>query len=151
RFAFFESHAATLDKIYDDLVKLRHEMAQTLGYPNFIPLRYKIMFRTDYGPNDVAVLRAEVIKHVVPLAVRWREQQRTLLGVDNLKVGDSRLPDGKPAPRPIGDAEALVRSASRMYSELSSQTGEFFRMMNERGLFDLVTREGKAGGGYCTS
>jgi M3 family oligoendopeptidase len=24
-------------------------------------------------------------------------------------------------------------------------------MMNEKGLFDLVTREGKAGGGYCTS
>src|SRR5262249_16806990 len=80
-FAFYQSHATTLDSIFDDLVKLRHEMAQTLGYPNFIPLGYKLMFRTDYGPDDVAVFREEVVRHVVPLAARWREQQRTLLGL----------------------------------------------------------------------
>ena len=43
RFAFFQSNGAKLDQIYDDLVKLRHEMAQLLGYPNYIPLAYKLL------------------------------------------------------------------------------------------------------------
>lgn len=151
RFDFFQSHAAELDRIYEELVRIRHDMAQQLGYPSYIPLAYKLLFRTDYGPNDVAVLRDEVRKHVVPLAARWRERQRKRLGVDELRFWDMRLLDGKPAPKPMGDAAAIIENTARMYNELSPQTGEFFRMMRERGLFDLVTKEGKAGGGYCTS
>jgi M3 family oligoendopeptidase len=151
RFGFFQSHAARLDQIYDDLVKLRHEMAQQLGYPNFVPLAYKLLFRTDYGPNEVALLREEVRKHVVPLAAQLREQQRKLIGSEKLNFWDTKLLDGQPAPRPIGDASTIVQSTARMYNELSPETGAFFKMMHERGLFDLVTREGKAGGGYCTS
>src|SRR5678816_954971 len=62
RYEFFKTHGAELDRIYDELVKIRHAMAKELGYPNFIPLAYKLLFRTDYGPNDVAVLREEVRK-----------------------------------------------------------------------------------------
>lgn len=151
RFDFFQSHGADLDRIYDALVTVRHDMALQLGYPNYIPLAYKLMFRTDYGANEVTVLREEVRKHVVPLAARWRERQRKLLGVDELKWWDLKLIDGKPAPRPHGNAETIIENTARMYRELSPQTGEFFGMMRERGLFDLVTKEGKAGGGYCTS
>ena len=151
RFEFFQSNGANLDRIYDELVKVRHDMALKLGYPNYIPLAYKLLFRTDYEQNDVKVLREEVRRHVVPLATRWRERQRQLLGVDELKWWDLKLLDGKPAPRPQGNAETIIENTSRMYGELSPQTGEFFRMMRERGLFDLVTKEGKAGGGYCTS
>lgn len=151
RYEFFKSQGAELDRIYDALVKVRHEMAKELGYPTFIPLAYKLLFRTDYGPNDVAVLRDEVRKHVVPLAARWRERQRQLIGVDKLQWWDLKLLDGRPAPRPQGNADTIIQNTARMYNELSPQTGEFFAMMRERGLFDLVTKEGKAGGGYCTS
>jgi M3 family oligoendopeptidase len=151
RFEFFQSNGANLNRIYDELVKVRHDMALKLGYPNYIPLAYKLLFRTDYEQNDVKVLREEVRRHVVPLATRWRERQRQLIGVDELKWWDLKLLDGKPAPRPQGNAETIIENTSRMYSELSPQTAEFFRMMRERGLFDLVTKEGKAGGGYCTS
>ena len=81
----------------------------------------------------------------------WRERQKKLLGLGELMSWDLRLLDGKPSPRPKGDAETIIQNTARMYSELSPQTGEFFRMMRDRGLFDLVTKEGKAGGGYCTS
>ena len=37
-----------------------------------------------------------------------------------------------------------------MYSELSPQTKEYFDFMTEHELFDLVTRENKHLGGYCT-
>ena len=37
-----------------------------------------------------------------------------------------------------------------MYSELSKETKEFFDFMMENELMDLVTKKGKAAGGYCT-
>ena len=37
-----------------------------------------------------------------------------------------------------------------MYSELSKETKEFFDFMMENELMDLVTKKGKAVGGYCT-
>ena len=151
RYEFFGAKAFELDRIYDELVHVRHDMARQLGYPNFIPLGYKLLFRTDYGPTEVSLLREEVRQHVVPLAARWRERQKKRLGVDELRFWDMRLLDGRPAPKPIGNAETIVENTSRMYNELSPQTGEFFSMMRDRGLFDLVTKEGKAGGGYCTS
>jgi len=151
RWEFFSQNARELDRIYDELVQIRHDMARQLGYPNYIPLGYKLLFRTDYGANDVAVLREEVRQHVVPLVASWRERQRKRLGVDVLRAWDMRLLDGKPAPKPVGDADTIIQNTARMYNELSPQTGEFFSMMRDRGLFDLVTKEGKAGGGYCTS
>jgi M3 family oligoendopeptidase len=151
RWGFFSEHSAELDRIYDELVQIRHDMARQLGYPNYIPLAYKLLFRTDYGPGDVSTLREEVRQHVVPLASQWREKQRQRLGLDVLRSWDTRLLDGKPSPKPVGDAETIIQNTARMYNELSPQTGEFFTMMRERGLFDLVTKEGKAGGGYCTS
>lgn len=37
-----------------------------------------------------------------------------------------------------------------MYKELSNETEEFFNVMTQKNLLDLVSREGKAPGGYCT-
>ena len=37
-----------------------------------------------------------------------------------------------------------------MYRELSKETGEFFDFMADHDMFDLETRQGKRGGGYCT-
>jgi M3 family oligoendopeptidase len=37
-----------------------------------------------------------------------------------------------------------------MYEDLSGETGEFFKYMQDTNLMDLVAKKGKAGGGYCT-
>ena len=38
-----------------------------------------------------------------------------------------------------------------MYTELSPLTAEFIEFMLSNGLFDVLSRDGKASGGYCTS
>ena len=54
-------------------------------------------------------------------------------------------------PKPKGTPDELVKHAQRMYRELSPETGEFFEMMVREDLMDLVTRDGKSPGGFCTS
>ncbi|MFB0845934.1 M3 family oligoendopeptidase [Paenibacillus oleatilyticus] len=149
-YAFFAEHESALDEIYDRLVQVRTSIARKLGYPNFVQLGYDRLKRSDYDAADVAVFREQVRKHLVPLASRIREQQRCMLGVDRLTYYDAkyRFPKGNPTPK--GDADWIVDNAKRMYAELSPETDAFFRMMTERGLMDLVSKTGKAVGGYCS-
>src|SRR5690625_3849313 len=42
---FFKKNQTEFDKIYDELIKVRHEIAATLGYKNFVELGYLRMLR----------------------------------------------------------------------------------------------------------
>ena len=72
--------------IYDELVKLRHEIATTLGYKNFVELGYVRMNRIDYDAEMVKKFRDQVRDHIVPLASRLYKRQAERIGVDSLKI-----------------------------------------------------------------
>lgn len=149
-FGFFDNNADKLDTIYDKLVKIRHKMALELGYDNFIKLGYARMQRTDYDHNDVAAYRRQIVDHVVPLVSKLHEQKKEILGLDPLYIYDGiNFKDGDPKPK--GTPEDLVEAAKNMYDELSPETGTFFKMMIDEELLDLVNRDGKMAGGFCTS
>ena len=150
RFQWFEENADQFDDLYDKLVKLRHEIATTLGYKNFVELGYLRMGRSDYGPDEVANFRKQIVDHVVPIVTELLEQKKSILGLDHLYVYDGiNFKEGDPKPK--GTPEELVSGAQDMYHELSPETGEFFDIMVNEELMDLVNREGKRPGGFCTS
>ena len=150
RFQWFEENADQFDDLYDKLVKLRHEIATTLGYKNFVELGYLRMGRSDYGPDEVANFRKQIVDHVVPIVTQLLEQKKSILGLDHLYFYDGiNFKEGDPKPK--GTPEELVAGAQDMYHELSPETGEFFDIMVNEELMDLVNREGKRPGGFCTS
>ena len=150
RFQWFEEHADEFDDLYDKLVKLRHEIATTLGYNNFVELGYLRMGRSDYGPDEVANFRKQIVDHVVPIVTRLLEQKKAILGLDHLYFYDGiNFKEGDPKPK--GTPEELVSGAQDMFHELSKDTGEFFDIMVNEELMDLVNRDGKRPGGFCTS
>lgn len=149
-FGFFQSQQEEFDEIYDRLVGLRHGIALKLGYKNFIQLGYDRMGRTDYNASDVASYRQGVRDYLVPLVEEIYEEQRKRLGLKKLYYYDLgfEYPSGMPKPR--GDADFIIHQAGQMYDELSPETSSFFKMMREDGLMDLLSKKGKAPGGYCT-
>ena len=150
RFNWFSENADALDQIYDKLVKLRHKIAVTLGYENFIELGYMRMGRSDYGPNEVANFRKQIVDHVVPIVKKLQDKKKDILGLDHLYFYDGiNFKEGDPKPK--GTPEHLVKEAQAMYHELSKETGEFFDMMVNEELMDLVNRDGNSPGGFCTS
>ena len=150
RYGWFKDNENKLDDIYDKLVKLRHQIATTLGYDNFIELGYYRMGRSDYGPEEVANFRRQIVDHVVPIVTKLHEQKKEILGLDELYFYDGiNFKDGDPKPK--GTPDELVKSAQEMYHELSPETGEFFDTMVNEELMDLVNRDGKRPGGFCTS
>lgn len=148
---FFAENAARLDAIYDELVQNRTEQAKRLGYENYVQLGYDRLGRNCYGPEEIAQFRALVVRDVVPVVSAFKARQAKRLGVERLMFWDDAClyPEGN--PKPSGDRDALVDAAQRMYREMSQQTGEFFDFMKKNELFDLESKKGKAGGGYCTS
>lgn len=150
KYHFFEENENKLDQIYDDLVKVRTKIAKKLGYSNFVELGYTRMNRIDYNAEMVANFRKQVEEHIVPIATKLKEKQRKRIGIDKLSYYDDKFSFKTGNATPKGDAEWIVENGKRMYVELSDETREFFNFMIDNELMDLVSKKGKAGGGYCT-
>lgn len=147
---FFAENEAKFDEIYDKLVKVRHRMATKLGYENYVQYGYDLLGRTDYNAQDVARYREQIRREVLPVVLEIKEAQRKRLGLESLMSYDLEFDfaDGNATPK--GTKDELVAAAKKMYSELSSETGEFFDFMVDGNLLNLDTKPGKKGGGYCT-
>lgn len=147
---FFDENREKFDEIFDKLVKNRTEQAKKLGYENFVELGYLRRQRNCYGPADVATFRRQIIEDVVPVVNKIKDEQKKRIGVDDFKFYDNGFifPDGNPTPK--GTPEELLAAGKQMYTEMSPETAEFIEQMFDMDLFDVVAKEGKAPGGYCT-
>ena len=150
RYGWFTEHEDKFDEIYDKLVKVRTKIAKKLGYKNFIELGYARMLRSDYNPEMTANFRKQVEEDIVPVATKLRKRQAKRLGLDKLKYYDEKFSFKSGNATPKGDPEWILNNGKQMYNELSPETNEFFSFMTDNELMDLVSKKGKAGGGYCT-
>jgi M3 family oligoendopeptidase len=149
RWAWFEANAGALDRVYDDLVRVRSDMARMLDLDDFVALGYRRMCRVDYGQGEVERLRAGVLEHVVPFAAELRRGQAAALGLDAVAAWDEQVHDRAGSPVPSGGPDWLLARAREMFDAMGP-LGPFFRRMDEGGYLDLPSRIGKAGGGFCT-
>lgn len=150
KWAFYASKQEEMEDIFSKLVKVRNRIAKKLGYENFVQLGYNRMLRSDYNAEDVSFYRQQILEHVVPVASKLYERQRIRIGVDKLKHFDNSFSFKSGNPKPKGKPEWIIDQAKTMYAELSDETNEFFNFMLDNDLMDLVNKEGKATGGYCT-
>ena len=149
---WFKANQGELDRIYDELTHLRHAMGQKLGYEGYTTLGYYRMGRNCYGKEDVEKFRSAVVKYLVPVADEIYRQQAARLGVAYpLSYADAALQFRSGNPKPQGSPDDILAAGRKFYDELSPETGEFFRMMLDGELMDVLSKPGKAGGGYCTS
>ena len=147
---FFDSHREELDTLYDKLVKVRDAQAKKMGLPNYIPLGYDRMGRNCYTAKDVVAFRDQIAEDMVPIVAKVKEAQRRRIGVEKLAFYDEPISfaDGNAVPE--GTPDEILAAGKKMYQELSPETAEFIGFMFENELFDVLSRDGKAPGGYCT-
>lgn len=150
--AWYAEHAESLDAIYAELVTLRDKMGRKLGHDGYIPLGYDRMQRNCYDKADVERFRAAVVDYIVPIAYSVYETVAKRLG-KSLPMGYADcamwFTDGN--ARPVGTPEDILEAGRSFYHELSGETAEFIDHMLENGMMDVLSRPGKAGGGYCTT
>ena len=148
---WYKENQEKLDSIYDELVKLRTSMAKKLGHENYIPLGYDRMGRNCYREEEVKKFRQAVRDYIVPAASKVYQAQAVRLGKEYpMSFADNELEFRSGNPRPKGTPEDILKAGKKFYDELSPETSKFFNTMLENELLDVLSKEGKRGGGYCT-
>ena len=149
---WYKDNQDKLDGIYDQLVHLRDTMGRKLGYEGYTTLGYYRMGRNCYTKEDVEQFRLAVQKYLVPVADGiYREQAKRLGKQYPMSFADNALEFRSGNPRPVGTPEQILEQGRKFYNELSTETSAFFNMMMDNELLDVLSTEGKEGGGYCTS
>ena len=128
----------------------QNEQGRRLGHKNYIQLGYDRLGRNCYTPEDVAAFREQIARDMVPIVAERKQAQKERIGVDRICLYDDKFlfPDGN--AKPEGTAEEILAAGKRMYHELSPETAEFIDAMFDMELFDVLSKPGKAPGGYCT-
>ncbi len=148
---FYSENGSDLDTIYDKMVALRTEMAHKLGFDNYVPLGYLNMTRNCYTPEDISVFRKAIVKYIVPVAEKIYRAQAERTGLPYpMSFADAALAFRDGNPRPCGTPDDILNTGIDLYHELSEQTSDFIDVMVSSELLDLLSKKGKAGGGYCT-
>lgn len=147
---FYASHKEKLDEIYDKMVKQRTLMAKKLGFESYTEMAYCLRIRNCYGRKEVETFREQVVEYIVPMVSEIMSRRNIRCGIEQAKYWDRKLmfKDGNPVPK--GTPEEIFEGGRKMYNELSSETGEFMNFMLEADMFDVLSKEGKANGGYCS-
>ncbi len=149
--SWFASKGAELDRIYDEMVKLRDSMGKKLGHKNYIQLGYYRMNRNCYGVEDIEKFRKSVQKYLVPLAKKIYIRQAERMGYEfPMSFADKGLAFRSGNPKPVGTPAEILANGTKFYSELSPETKEFWDHMIRDEMMDVESKPGKASGGYCT-
>jgi oligoendopeptidase F len=89
-----------------------------------------------------------VIEESYPIAQRWFRAKAKLLGLETLSLADQYAPIGDPRRFTWDEAVDLVDSS---YTRFSPRLAEIFRDCLDAGHVDVLPRQGKATGAYCTA
>jgi oligoendopeptidase F len=143
---------AAINEVWRKLMDLRGKIAANAGCATYRDYIWPLRQRFDYTPEDCARFHNAIEEAVVPVA-RWiYNRRRERLGLDTLRPWDvdAVLPGDVPL-HPFGNDEELVARAEAMLGKVDPIFGEQFATMRREDLLDLMSRKGKANGGYCTS
>ncbi len=142
-------HWPELEEIFDELVALRHQMAQNAGFPDYTAYRFVELHRFDYTPETCLQFHRAVEEVVVPEVLRLNEDRRTKIGVDALRPYDLEVdPDGHPPFKPFASEKELIDLCRTVFEQVDPRFVEEFDVLREEKLLDLMSRKGKAPGGY---
>jgi len=148
---WYSDNGEALDRIYDQLVKVRDRMAKKMGYKNYIELGYYRLKRNSYTQEDVERFRAAVRNSLVPLAYELKKEQADHIGVSfPLTFYNEALSFRSGNAKPHGTPDEILEHGRTMYHELSPETAEFIDFLYDNELLDVLSKKGKEAGGYCT-
>lgn len=138
-----------LNDIFDEMIKLRHKIAQNAGFDNYRDYIFKAKHRFDYTPADCDAFHQGAEEVCVPLFRKLNKQRAEALGVETLRPWDLAVDTkGRDPLRPFENADQMVAGTSRIFHRMGSSLGEMFDTLRGGDCLDLDSRKGKAPGGY---
>ena len=144
-----EEDREALNTLLNKLIEKRIQVAANAGYGNYRDYMFAAMGRFDYTPQDCFDFHESIKKEITPIMDRFNEERKSQMGVDALKPWDLSVdPKGNNPLQPFDGGEALLDKAIECFRKVRPYYGECLETMKEMGHLDLVSRKGKAPGGF---
>jgi oligoendopeptidase F len=141
--------AEEFEAIFDDLLKLREQIARNAGFPNYRDYSFRRMGRFDYTPEDCVKFHEAVERQFMPVVRELQSERARKLGVAPLRPWDLAVdPLNRPPLRPFEQVDQMLSRTQEVFNRLDNGLGREFHQMQEKRLLDLCNRKGKAPGGY---
>ncbi len=144
-----------LSEIFDELIKIRHEIAKNAGFDSYTNYMFKAMHRFDYTVEDCLTFHNSIEKVCMPIVREINEKRRSSFNLEilspwdvNEKSGSGPDIKGKNPLRPFDNVDEMVQKLSELFHKMSRDLGNKFDKLVEMDTLDLETRKGKAPGGY---
>ena len=139
----------TLDKLYDELISLRQQIANNAGYKNYRDYMFSAMGRFDYTATDCYSFHNSICQEIVPIITSFEKKRKERLGFENYKVWDTQVDsEGKTPLNPFDGGEMLTDLSVKCFTKLRPYFGECLSIMKEMKHLDLESKKGKAPGGF---
>jgi oligoendopeptidase F len=137
------------ENIFDQLVKIREQIAANAGFENYRDYAFRKLGRFDYTPADCTHFHEAIESEIMPVMRQLQAERRGQLGVDTLRPWDLAVdPLNRPPLRPFEEVDQMVSKTGQIFDQLDQGLAGGFKRLQKLGLLDLANRKGKAPGGY---
>ncbi|EEF60363.1 M3 family oligoendopeptidase [Pedosphaera parvula] len=141
--------AEKIEDIFDQLVKLREQIAKNAGFKNYLEYAFRARGRFDYTPADCVQFHDAIEKEIMPALRELQSERKTQLGLKSLRPWDLAVdPLNRPPLRPFEQVDGMVSKTQDIFNQLDKGLASEFKEMRDLRLLDLANRKGKAPGGY---
>jgi len=139
----------TLNKLYTELIALRHQVALNTGYANYRDFKHDELGRFDYSVQDCYNFQDAIQKHIVPLVKQNELARKTALKLESYRPWDKEVDaDGKAPLKPFTTGADLAAKTITCFNTIDPYFAECITIMQNMKRLDLESRIGKAPGGY---
>ena len=141
--------AEAMHELLDEAIEIRHAMALEADYDRYTEYAFRERGRDDYTPADCLSFHDAVERIVVPAQRDRQARRRELLGLGVLRPWDRAVDPRRERPhRPFRDQAGYVDIGRRLFQAVDPRFAEEFEVLVRNDLLDLMSRPGKAPGGY---
>ena len=138
-----------LDNLYDELIKLRQQVAHNAGFKNYRDYMFAAMGRFDYTATDCFNFHDAIEQEIVPIITSFEKERKEQLKLDHYKCWDTQVDSNSLDPlKPFINGEELINKSIKCFNKLRPYFGECLATMKEMKHLDLESKEGKAPGGF---
>ncbi len=138
-----------ISEIYDELIRIRHQIATNAGFEGYQQYMFSAMHRFDYSIEDCLEFHDSIESVCQPLRHRTDEERRQTLDLDALRPWDMGVDiHGRPPLQPFEEVQEMVDGCSSIFHQMSDELGGYFDQLDANDCLDLDSRKGKAPGGY---
>lgn len=125
--AYYEQYDLLLGEIYAQLVSIRRQQAELLGYDSYEQMEYSLVYERDYSPEQALEYLEDIKEYMAPLYRQLMEEEAYSL------ISWEYMPQ-----------ERLLEILAGAASGMGEGIGESFSFMDRHRLYDIQLRPNKA-------